>query len=238
MLNTTFGLRTAVCLTASVLLGASMYGAVIYDNTSTVNFGVTSEANGVEHGDVVIFAGSDRILTSFQFEYFLGGNLQGTGGNEMAQLFLRAMDGPTLPGAILWSSAPFSIQSGFHTINVDGLLLNVPDSVAWTVSFTGMDAHPETPADDDEFAGLLFVQDSTPVGTNPTFFDPAYGNQQQFSIRRAANDSWDILNHGTPGGANPPDNFSARFTAVPEPGTWAILLGGLAALGLVRKRKS
>src|SRR5262245_37985588 len=119
MLNTTFGLRTAVCLTASVLLGGAIYGqTVIYDNTSTVNFGVTSEGNGVEHGDVVVFAGSDRVLTSFQLEYFLGGNLQGTGGNEMAQIFLRAMDGPsigggtTLPGTLLWSSAPFSIASG------------------------------------------------------------------------------------------------------------------------------
>ena len=237
MLNTTFGLKTAVCLTASVLLGASTYGAIIYDNTADFNLGVTAEGNGVEHGDVVIFAGTDRLLTTFQFEYFLGTNPGGTlEGNEMAQIFLRAMDGPdsgvgtALPGTLLYSSTAFNIGAGYHTVNADQLNIQVGDSLAWTVSFTGIEA--------DENAGLLFTTDSTPVGTNPTILDPAFGNQQHFSIRRAADGTWDVLNHGAPGGANPPDNFASRFTAIPEPGTWAIMLGGLAALGLMRRRKS
>ena len=238
MLNTTFGLKTAVCLTASVLLGASTYGAVIYDNTEFSQGVITAEGNGVEHGDVVIFAGTDRLLQTFQFEYFLGG---GTGGNEMAQVFLRAMDGPaigdgnTLPGTLLYSSGTFNITSGFHTINVNGINVDVPNSVAWTVVFSGLEAHPETQAADDEFAGLIFYGDSTPVGTNPRFTDPATGQLEHYTIRRASDGTWDLLNHTTP---NVIDNLGARFTAIPEPGTWAIMLGGLAALGLVRRRKS
>jgi hypothetical protein len=237
MLNTTFGLKTAVCLTASVLLGASTSAAIIYDNTETFQGIATSEPNGTEIGDVVVFGGSDRFLTSFQFEYFLGGN---TGGNEMAQVFLRAMDGPhigagaNLPGTLFWSSSTFNIESGYHTINIDGLNTTVGGSVAWTVVFSGLEAHPETAAADDEAAGLLFYLDSdTQGGSNPTFLDPTLGNQQHYTIRRGSDGTWELLNH--PGVV---DNLGARFTAIPEPGTLAILLGGLATLGLVRRRKS
>jgi hypothetical protein len=194
MLNTT--LKTAVCLTASVLLGTSASAAIIYDNTETFQGVVTAEPNNTEIGDVVVFGGTDRILQSFQFEYFLGGN---TGGNEMAQVFLRAMDGPgtpTLPGTLLWSSAAFNIESGYHTININGLNTTVPNSVAWTVVFSGLEAHPETPVADDESAGLLFYLDSnTEGGTNPTVFDAVAGSQQHYTIRRDATGGWELLNH-------------------------------------------
>ena len=50
MLNKKTGLKTVVCLTASVLLGASSYGAIIYDNTEAWTGQVTGEGN-TEIGD-------------------------------------------------------------------------------------------------------------------------------------------------------------------------------------------
>jgi hypothetical protein len=233
------GLKTAACLAVSVLLGASISAATIYDNTESFVGQRTGEPNGTEIGDVVIFGGTDRLLSEIHIEYFLGGN---TGGNEMAQVFMRAMDGPVIsgttraPGTLLYSTPAFNIESGYHTIDVTGIGgVTLPDSVAYTVIFSGLEAHPETGAADDEVAGLLFYSSSAAaaVGTNPTFFDAVQGNQQHYSIRHNANGSWDLLNHPVV-----PDNFGARIVAVPEPGTLAILLGGLAMLGLVRRRKA
>ncbi len=241
MLNTTIGLKKAVCLAASVLLGASASAAIIYDNTETFTGRITGEESGTEIGDVVVFGGTDRILTDFQFEYFVGGpGGTAASGNEMAQVFLRAMDGPSngaggnLPGTILWQSGQFSLESGYHQIDITGLNVTVPNSVAWTVVFTGIDNGNPDVTTDDELAGLLFYLDSnTEGGVNPTFFDSVSNQQEPYTIRRGTDGGWELLNH-----PNVVDNLGARFTAVPEPTTWALLLGGLATIGLLRRRKS
>jgi len=236
MLKTNTGLKTAVCLTASVLLGASASAALIYDNSERVGQ-VTTQGNG-EIGDVVTFGGSDRILTDFEFEYFLNENAS---GNEMARVFLRALDGPlidgttALPGTTLYDSGAFTLTrtaSGFGTVDIGGLLLNVPNSVAWTVVFSGFDANATPTTDDDETGGLLFHNDPDNPGTNPTFLDPVTGLQEHYTIRRGTDGGWELLNHD-----GVADNLGARFTAIPEPTTWALLLGGLATLGFMRRRK-
>ena len=39
-------------------------------------------------------------------------------------------------------------------------------------------------------------------------------------------------------GSNPSNgSFELAVTLVPEPGTWALWLGGLAAMGVVRRRR-
>ena len=236
MLNSKTGLKAAVCLTASVLVGTSASAAIIYDNTESYLGQSTGQGNG-EIGDVAVFAGTDRILTDFQFEYFLTPT---AGGNETARVFLRAMDGPlvdgtALPGTLLYDSGSFTLartSTGFGTVNVTGIGITLPDSIAWTVSFGGLDAGPQPGEADDERAGLLFYTDSAPIGSNPTFFDPVARSQQHYTIRPGADGGWELLNH--PGVT---DNLGARFTAVPEPTTWALLLGGLATLGFIRRRK-
>lgn len=232
MLNKQTGLKSAVCLTASVLLGASASAAVIYDNTENYFNQVTAEGNG-EIGDVVNFGGTDRVLTDFRFEYFLSDN---TGGNEMARVFIRALDGglladgtTRLPGTVLYDSGSFTLDqtaNGFGTAIIDGLLINVPDSVAWTVAFTGFEG--------TETGGLLFYNaDSDNLGSDPRFTDSVTGQLENYTVRRGTDGGWELLNH--PGVQ---DNLGARFTAIPEPTTWALLIGGLATLGLVRRRKA
>lgn len=225
MLNKKTGLKTVVCLTASVLLGASSYGAIIYDNTEAWTGQVTGEGN-TEIGDVVTFGGTDRILTDFQFEYFLTDNAS---GNETARVFLYSLEAGFLPDAVLYDSGTFTLDrtpTGFGTVNINNLLVNVPNSVAWTVAFGGLDTAG------GEGGGLLFYIDSDNPGTNPRFFDATTGAQEHYTVRRGVDGGWELLNH--PGVV---DNLGARFTAVPEPTTWAMLLGGLATLGFFRRRK-
>ena len=232
MLNSKTGTKTAVCLTATLLaslLSGSASAEVIYENSQNFLGARTDEGNGIEHGDVINFAGTDRILTTIEFEYF---KTPGGSGNEMFQLFLYAMDGPTnpdgtvLPGSLLYSSTPFSLTSpaaeGYGKVTIGDLAVAVPDSVAWTVSFTGLEGA--------EDAGLLFYGNAG-IGSDPEVFDAVTSSQQDYIIRRNGA-TWDVLIHD-----DASDNLGARFTAVPEPTTWALMLGGLAAIGLLRRRK-
>ena len=235
MLNKKTGQKLAVGLAAltltSLLSAATSAQSVIYDNTETLTNFRTDEANGAEYGDFAIFSGTDRTLTTFQFDYFLS---SGNSGNEMAVVNFYALDGATeqgttLPSTLLYTSGPFEISSGrtavgFGQRQIGDLSLTVPDSIAWTVTFTGLEGA--------EGAGLIFATDSNGPGANPTFLDSSLGTQQHFTARREADGTWTLFN--TDGVE---DNLSARFTAVPEPTTWALMLGGLAVFGLARRRK-
>lgn len=227
MLNKKTGLKMAVCLTASALasiFSAATSAAVIYDNTATSQDART--ALTVEHGDIINFGGTaaDRFITDIQFEYFL---TPGSSGGETAQFSLYALDGGSvngvnLPGTLLYSSGAFDISTGttaegYGSAQISDLAVLAPDSVAWTVTFGGLDGA--------EGAGLRFFT-GTAVGSDPTF------NGEHFTISREGDGTWNLLDH-----PDVTDNLAARFTAVPEPTTWALMLGGLAVLGFVRRRK-
>ena len=81
-----------------------------------------------------------------------------------------------------------------------------------------------------EGAGLLFYSGAT-TGSDPTFLDPTLGSQQHFTVRNVGG-SWQLINHD-----GVVDNLGVRFTAVPEPSTFALMLGGLAMFGFLRRRK-
>jgi hypothetical protein len=225
MLNVKTGLNTAVCLAACSLLSSAASAAIIYDNSETFE-GVRTAEGTLEHGDVIGFAGTERTLTTIQFEYFLTPTRS---GNETAIFSLYSVNNGVISSAPLYQSSAFDIAAGttaagYGQRQIGNLALTVPDSVAWTVTFGGLEA--------GEDAGLLFYTSANGVGTNPTFLDPQSGTQQQYTVRHEANGSWSILMHDDAG-----DNFGARFTAVPEPTTWALMLGGLAVMGLIRRKK-
>ena len=218
MQKTKIGLSVAACLAASVATAPTAFGqaTVIYDNTANP-LGQRTSPQNAEIGDIVTFqAGStDRILTEFAFEYFM---TPATSGNETVQVFLRSVKDGVTPDAIIYQTEPFSIISGYKSVKVDGFSTILPDTVAWTVKFSGIEGTEE--------ASLLYANAPT-VGTSPAF------NGTQFIISKNTDGSFAILD--TPGVA---DNLSARFSAVPEPSTWALLLGGLAGFGLLRRRKA
>jgi hypothetical protein len=224
MVKTKTGLNTAVCLAACSLLSSAASAAIIYDNSETFE-GVRTAEGMVEHGDVIGFAGTDRILTTVQFEYFLSPTRS---GNETAVFSLYAVNNGVISGTPLYQSSAFDIATGttaagYGQGQIADLSLTVPDSVAWTVTFGGLEGA--------EDAGLLFYTSANGIGTNPTFLDPASQSQQHYTVRHA-NGQWSIIMHDDAG-----DNLAARFTAVPEPTTWALMLGGLAVMGLLRRKK-
>jgi hypothetical protein len=221
----------AASFAASVIMGASVNAEIIYDNTTgavgpngTVTGDSPATGTSYEIGDVVSFAGTARTLTDWSFEYNITAP---TGGNETLQAFLRALDGPGgSPGSILWDSGVQSVPTGSHTFGGTGLSLNVPEQLAWTVVFGGIDA--------GETSGLYFYTGPT-VGTSPNFdtgtgtlVNPPAG--QDFYYRAGAT-GWEVVTTGNL------DNLGARFTAVPEPSTWALLTGGIGFLGYMARRR-
>src|SRR5688572_26095942 len=130
MRKTKTGLSVAACLAASVAITPAAFGQaqVIYDNTANP-LGLRTSPQNAEIGDIVNFApGTGRILTEFAFEYFM---TSGTSGDETAQVFLRSVTDGINPDAILYQSAPFSLQSGYKSVVVDALSVGVTESVAW-----------------------------------------------------------------------------------------------------------
>jgi hypothetical protein len=217
---------TAACLAISALMGATTSAQIMYDNSSGPLGARTGEGNA-EIGDQVIFAGgTPRTVSQVSFEYFVQ---PGASGNETAQFFMYAIDNATkLPSTLLYTSPTFNLvpetTAGFGTATINGISVNVPDQIAWTVSFNGIDTAS------GESAGLLFYNPPS-VGSSPTF-DPGDGTQHDYFLKHNVS-GWQVLD--TP---NLVDNLNVRFTAVPEPSTIALIVGGLATMGLIRRRKS
>jgi len=206
--------------------GLAQQAAIVYENATT-DLNRTYGPNGVEFGDEITLAGSNRTVTEFQFEYFLSGNAN---GNETVQLRFYANDGATInrpltdgttiqskgPGTLLYTSPVLSLQTGFNYADASGFSINVPSDFTWAVTFNGIDS--------GEIAGLR-VYDPPTVGSS-------FGDFWQKN-----SGTWNTYIFSDPAG---PANFAARVTAVPEPTTVAYaLLAGLSFLGYCgMKRRS
>ena len=228
MRNMNTGSNLAACLAATVLLGASASAQeVIYENT-TGGLNVVSDQGTAQIGDMVSFAGSARTVTEFAFEYYVNPSAS---GNESFQVFIRNHDGSGgFPGSVIYDSGLLNTatitggldENGFGTFRATGLSLEVPESVTWSVAFSGFEAGE---------GGLRFAGDAE-VGMSPRFDNGTFGASGSDFYLRMGNEGWEVLTQG-----ELVENFAASFTAVPEPSTWALLIGGLATFGFIRRRK-
>jgi len=220
--------KKAVLLLASVLvMGTSASAATIYDNSvhdTTNRFGPTTE-----FGDEIIFAGPERILTNFSFEFWALNNntLNPVGfGPVSARIRFYLNDGPLFngygtPNSKFYDSGTFFVgpptdRATFNfTAGLDfpagGLVMPVISNMTWTVQFTGMDG--------DDRAGLDVFYPPV-VGTSPARLNNQIDDYWEFN-----GTSWFLR-------TNIVDmSFAARFEAVPEPVT--VVFGVLGGLGLL-----
>lgn len=202
--------KSVALLAATFTFCTTGFGAIVYDNsTNLLGSFYSPNQNGIQFGDQVFLAGSDRRITDFSFDYFASTNLS---GNETAQVFFYLNNGVDgAPGdAPIFSSLPFDIDAGGGRITIPALGVTLTNSsFTWAVSFSGLDVFL------GENAGLLLADPPT-IGASLNDF-----------WVRGSDGSWSTFL--IDGGATP-GNFSARITAVPEPGTFAMIGLGILAL--------
>ncbi len=242
---TTIPKKAPVLLLASVLvMGASASAATIYDNSvnqviiggNPVRFSTTLTGPTSEFGDEIIFAGVERTLTNFSFEYWALNNGTvnpvGFSPTAAARVSFYLNNGPRFNGFATPGPVPF-YDSGSFLIGAPtdrltfqfnagtdfpagGLVMPVLSNMTWTVQFSGLDA--------DDSAGLD-VFDPPVVGSSPAQENNRLDDYWEFS-----GGSW-ALKTNSIGGVGVNMNFAARFEAVPEPST--VILGVLGGLGLL-----
>ena len=207
------GLTKLACLASLVACGASASAVTIYDNTAGLGTPptVTTTPDAAQVGDRAIFAGSDRTLTDWSFEYFV------TPGSAISgQAFLYAVDGSGFPGTLLYQSEVANLSGGADEFGYGSFInsgftpFDVPDEVIWAVAFTG--------ATETDSFGLLYTGTAELGSSGDNFYT-------------LTGDTWSLV------GTDLEDSFSAQFNAVPEPGTWALLVGGLGMLGFWSYRR-
>jgi hypothetical protein len=206
--------KVLAVLSATAALCVTTQASIVYDNTTTSLGEYYQSAN--EYGDQIKFDASskDRVITSFDFEYYMSHNVS---GNEQVQLRIYDNANNMSPGTLVYDSGLQNISFGYSHFDVSGLSLGVSNDVTWTVQFTGVES--------GESAGLLWYNPPT-VGSSPDDF------------WEKVNGVWTLKRLSPNGG--PIANFAAQVSAIPEPTTVQLaIMSGMAWLGIAgyRRRK-
>ena len=200
--------KAGVAFASVLALNQAVSAAVVYEDSGFTQF---SNPQGVEIGDQIKLAGTDRIVTEFKTQFFLSA---ASGDEGVTVRFYNVGAGNTVGDLIYVSPEKNITKEGFGTIAVSGISVAVNDSFVWTVTFNGVNGTTEQ-------SGLLHSLNSAPaIGSSDDFFWAREGG---------------IFKSKATDGLN--DNFNAQVTAVPEPGTWALLLTGVAGLGAFGYRR-
>jgi hypothetical protein len=199
-----------------------------YDNTASsqkINGAIlhTSE-NNKEIGDEINLLNGANTVIRFQFEYvYTGPTGPAVGILRFHELIPVGAGFTVSPNPPLLESSPFVLENGFHqgdtrnTAGTDTIAVAVPGRFVWSVEFINVPANAT--------AGLLFYNGAG-VGDGPG---------------ESANDHWerDPAGWNLYDNALGIDNFGARVTVVPEPGTVALMVaGGIALVAAARRRKA
>jgi hypothetical protein len=206
--------KVLAVLSATAALCVTTQASIVYDNTTTSLDQYYQTAN--EFGDQITLDASstDRVITSFDFEYYLS---HSANGNEQADVRIYNNANNMSPGTLVYDSGLQSIPSAYNHFNITGLSLAVSDNITWTVQFTGVES--------GESAGLLWYDPPTKGSSLDDFWEKVNG-------------VWTLKTVSLGGGANA--NFAAQVSAIPEPTTVQLaIMSGMAWLGIAgyRRRK-
>lgn len=185
---------------------------IVYDNSTTPLGSFYQSTN--EFGDQIVLDGNmtDRVITTFDFEYYLSHNAS---GNEQAELRIYNNATRSDVGTLIYDSGMSSITTGNNHFEVSGLTLNVSDNISWTVQFSGVET--------GESAGLLWYNPPT-VGSS---FDDFW---------EKTDSGWTLKRLSPDGG--PIANFGVQVTAIPEPTTIQLaVMSGMALFGMAAYRR-
>lgn len=204
--------------------------AIAYDNTTTAQknggdliYSSASAPGNKEFGDEINLLGGANTVTRFQFEYLYTGSA-GDGGNGILRFYdmTPAGQGFTV-GSLLLQSTPFALANGAldatggYQGDTGTISVAVPGRFVWSVEF-----NPASGAT----AGLLDYTGAG-VGNGP-------GQSADNHWEKNTAGAWTLYDY-----ALGVDNFNARVTVVPEPGTMALIgMGSVGLLALARRRKA
>lgn len=206
--------------------------SIVYDNTATAQtsggdliYSSASAAGNKEFGDEINLSGGATTVTRFQFEYVYTGS-SGDGATGVLRFYDMIPAGAGFkPGNLLLQSTPFQLANpaafdanGGYQGDTGAISVAVPGRFVWSVEFN--------------FAagatGGLLLYNGAGVGSGP-----GQSLDDHWESTSAGN-NWNLYNY-----ALGVDNFNARVTAVPEPGTVALIsMGSLGLMALARRRKA
>jgi len=194
---------------------------VVYQHSGSGNFSYTT---GAEYGDEVVIpahsmSGVQWVITGFTFEYAANYSLASGLKFRIYEQNGAPIGGFASPGTEIYETI-VDINTGGGVVNVDFAYdaTNIlPNRLTYTVEFSGL-----LPGNT---AGLIIPGGSPMVGSSANDFWEKTGP--------GAND-WALktFNAGSPSA-----NFVATITAVPEPGTVAMMIAGAGMVLVALRRK-